>query len=122
MTERLTPSILENLPYLVVVILVWYSAAVERNLWSVRNRQDVVHYLTAVSKAVGDACVFCVFVMVLFTRGKLDHAFLVVFCLFTLVFLLVFRFGLRLAIHELRNLGYNQQRAIIVGANERCRR
>jgi exopolysaccharide biosynthesis polyprenyl glycosylphosphotransferase len=135
MTEPLTPSILANLPYLVVVILVWYSAAVERNLWSVRNRQDVVHYLTAVTKAVGDACVFCVFVMVLFTRSGventrnglengqvgLDHAFLVVFCLFTLVFLLVFRFGLRLAIHELRSLGYNQQRAVIVGANERCR-
>lgn len=121
MTDPLTPAILGNLPYLAVVILVWYSAAVERNLWSVRSRQDVVHYLTAVTKAVGDACVFCVFVMVLFTRGGLDHAFLVVFCLFTLVFLLVFRFGLRLAIHELRNLGYNQQRTVIVGANERCR-
>jgi exopolysaccharide biosynthesis polyprenyl glycosylphosphotransferase len=121
MTEPLTPSILANLPYLMVVILVWYSAAVERNLWSVRSRQDVIHYLTAVTKAVGDACVFCVFVMVLFTRGGLDHAFLVVFCLFTLVFLLVFRFGLRLAIHELRNMGYNQQRTVIVGANERSR-
>lgn len=121
MTEHLTPSILKNLPYLIVVLLVWYSAAVERNLWSVRNRQDVVHYLTAVTKAVGDACVFCVFVMVLFTRGGLDHRFLVVFCLCTLVFLLLFRFGLRLAIHELRNLGYNKQRAVIVGCNERCR-
>lgn len=139
LVEPLWPSIKENLPYLFVVILVWYSAAVERNLWSVRNRQDVVHYLTAVTKAVGDACVFCVFVMVLFTRsgatspaesaalgvlaprGGLDHAFLVVFCLFTLVFLLAFRFGLRLAIHELRNLGYNQQRTVIVGANERTR-
>lgn len=128
MTKPLMPPILQNLPYLIVVILVWYSAAVERNLWGVRNRQDVVHYLTTVTKAVGDACVFCVFVMVLFTRSDaensregLDHTFLVVFCLFTLVFLLVFRFGLRLAIHELRNLGYNQQRAVIVGANERCR-
>jgi exopolysaccharide biosynthesis polyprenyl glycosylphosphotransferase len=134
MTEPLTPSMVENLPYLIVVILVWYSAAVERDLWGVRNRQDVVHYLTAVTKAVGDACVFCVFVMVLFTGGDdaaetvaneakngLNHEFLVVFCLATLVFLLMFRFGLRLAIHELRNLGYNQQRAVIVGANERCR-
>lgn len=134
LTEPLTPSMVKNLPYLIVVILVWYSAAVERNLWGVRNRQDVVHYLTAVTKAVGDACVFCVFVMVLFTgqddvaktpatesQNGLNHEFLVVFCLATLVFLLLFRFGLRLAIHELRNLGYNQQRAVIVGANERCR-
>lgn len=131
MTAPLVPAIKRNLPYLLVVVLVWYSAAVERNLWSVRSRQDVVHYLAAVTKAVGDACVFCVFVMVLFTRSRdavessvqrgFDHTFLVVFCLSTLVLLLLFRFGLRLAIHELRSLGYNQQRTIVVGANERCR-
>lgn len=121
MIDPLMPSAIKNLPYLAVVILVWSSAAVERNLWSVRSRQDVVHYLTAVTKAVGDACVFCVFVMVLFTTGRLDHIFLMVFCIFTLLFLLLFRFGLRLAIHEMRNLGYNQQRTVIVGANERCR-
>jgi len=119
LTDPLMPQILANLPYLFVVILVWYSAALERNLWSVRNRQDVVHYLSTVTKAVGDACVFCVFVMVLFTRGGLDHKFLVMFCLSTLILLLVFRFILRLLIHEMRRLGYNQQRTVIVGANER---
>lgn len=121
LTDPLLPPVLENLPYLVVVILVWYSAAVERHLWSVRYRQDVVHYLTAVVKAVGDACVMCVFVMVLFTRGRLDHQFLVVFCVGTLVFLLLFRFVLRMAIHHLRKLGYNQQRTVVVGANDRSR-
>lgn len=122
MTEPLGPAILGNLPYLFVVILVWYGAAIERGLWGVRNRQDVVHYLTTVGKAVGDACVFCVFVMVLLTRGDgLDHKFLVLFCLFTLLFLLLFRFGVRLAIHQLRSLGYNQQRTLVVGANERSR-
>ena len=118
-TDPLLPPILANLPYLLVVILVWYSAALERNLWGNRNRQEMVHYLTTVTKAVGDACVFCVFVMVLFTRGGLDHKFLVTFCMATLLLLLLFRFVLRLLIHELRRMGYNQQRAIIVGANER---
>lgn len=121
LTEHLTGPVLENLPYLFVVILVWYSAALERNLWGVRNRQDVVHYLTTVTKAVGDACVFCVFVMVLFTRGQLDRWFLVLFCVATLVLLLLFRFVLRLAIHYFRNLGYNRQRTVIVGSNERTR-
>lgn len=122
LTEPIWPAVRENLPYLAVMLLVWYSAAFERGLWSVRNRQDVVHYLSAVTKAVGDACVICVFVMVLFTRGALNQVFLVVFCLSTLAFLLMFRFGLRLIVHKLRDFGYNQQRAAIVGANERTRR
>src|SRR5690606_32726950 len=121
MTEPLTPAIVGNLPYLLVVTLVWYSAALERNLWNIRNRQDVVPYLTTVTKAVGDACVFCVFVMVLFTRGVLDHTFLVVFCLCTLAFLLLFRFMLRLGIHQFRKMGYNTQRVVVVGANDRTR-
>lgn len=133
--DPILPAVLSNLPYLFVVILVWYSAALERNLWSVRNRQDVIHYLTTVTKAVGDACVFCVFIMVLFTRGQADsgavvepavapglnQTFLVVFCVATLVILLLFRFLFRLFIHGLRNLGYNQQRIAIVGANARTR-
>src|SRR5690606_28520614 len=32
-----------------------------------------------------------------------------------------FRFGLRIVIHEFRNLGYNQQLTVIVGINERTR-
>lgn len=119
--KPLGTAVWKNLPYLFVVILVWYSAAMERNLWSVRNRQDMIHYLATVTKAVGDACVFCVFVMVLFTRGGLDQTFLVEFCVFTLVFLLLFRFLLRVAIRELRNRGYNHQRTVIVGANDRTR-
>jgi len=119
LTDPLTPNILANLPYLLVVILVWYAAALERQLWSTTRRQDVVHYLATVTKAVGDACVFCVFVMVLFTRGGLDHTFLVVFCAATLVYLLAFRLALRLIIRELRNLGVNRHRVLIVGANER---
>jgi exopolysaccharide biosynthesis polyprenyl glycosylphosphotransferase len=121
MTQPLRGPIVDNLLYLFVVIFVWYGAAIERNLWSVRSRQDVVHYLSTVTKAVGDACVVCVFVMVVFTRGVLDQTFLVAFCLSTLVFLLGFRFGLRLFIHQLRHLGYNQQRTVVVGANERTR-
>ena len=119
LTDPLLPNIRENLPYLFVVILVWYGAALERHLWSPTRRQDVVHYLAAVTKAVGDACVFCVFVMVLLTRGGMDHTFLVVFCAATLLYLLAFRLVLRLAIRELRNLGINNHRVILVGANER---
>ncbi len=119
LTEPLLPNFGANLLYLLVVVLVWYGAAVERHLWSPTRRQDVVHYLAAVTKAVGDASVFCVFVMVLFTRGGLNHTFLVVFCAGTLVYLLVFRLILRVAIRELRNMGVNNHRVVIVGANER---
>ena len=119
LTDPLLPNVLTNLPYLLVVTLVWYGAALERHLWSASRRQDVVHYLATVTKAVGDACVFCVFVMVLFTRGGLDHTFLVVFCAATLVYLLLFRLATRLVIREIRNLGFNRNRVIIIGANDR---
>lgn len=118
-TDPLTPKILENLPYLAVVVLVWYGAALERHLWSPTRRQDVVHYLAAVTKAVGDACVFCVFVMVLFTRGGLDHQFLVVFCTATLVYLLAFRLAARVVIRELRSFGVNKHQVALIGANAR---
>lgn len=127
--KPLLPEVRTNLLYLFVVILVWFAAAFERHLWSPTRRQDVIHYLATVTKAVGDACVFCVFVMVLFTRsgvtddgqkfGGLDHMFLVVFCATTLIYLLTFRLSLRLIVRELRNLGVNSHRVLIVGANER---
>ncbi|MCF6285559.1 MAG: hypothetical protein L3K26_10265, partial [Candidatus Hydrogenedentes bacterium] len=116
LTDFILPDFKANFPYLIVVVLVWYGAALERHLWSPTRRQDVIHYLSAVTKAVGNACVFCVFVMVLFTRSKvdggmppeepgafdlfvhggLDHKFLVIFCGATLVYLLVFRLIVRL--------------------------
>jgi exopolysaccharide biosynthesis polyprenyl glycosylphosphotransferase len=119
LTDPILPSVQANIPYLIVVVLVWYGAALERHLWSPTRRQDVIHYLSAVTKAVGNACVFCVFVMVLFTRGGLDHTFLVVFCVATLIYLLAFRLVLRLSIRELRNLGINNHRVMLVGANDR---
>jgi exopolysaccharide biosynthesis polyprenyl glycosylphosphotransferase len=119
LTELVLPNVKANIGYLFVVIAVWYGAALERHLWSPIRRQDVIHYLAAVTKAVGDACVFCVFVMVLFTRGGLDHTFLVVLCSATLVYLLTFRMVTRLSIRELRSLGINNARIIIVGANDR---
>jgi exopolysaccharide biosynthesis polyprenyl glycosylphosphotransferase len=119
LTDPVLPNVKANLLYLFVVVLVWSGAALERQLWSPTRRQDVVHYLATVTKAVGDACVFCVFVMVLFSRGSLDHQFLVVFCTSTLIYLLGFRLALRVAIRELRNVGVNRHQVVIVGANER---
>ena len=112
-------SAVNNLPYLVVFVLVWFSAAIDRRLWSTRTIEGLAPDLSVVTKAVADAAMFGVFFMVLFTPEGLPRRFLVAFCFATLAALLVCRVAVRLLLLALHRLGRDLRRAVIVGANER---
>ncbi len=108
-----------NIPYLLIFGLVWFSAAIERRLWSLRWADGLMSYLTAITKAIGDATIFSVVFMALFTRTGLEHNFLVTYCLLNFVVLLSFRMCIRYLLHQMRRVGYFTRNAIIVGANPR---
>lgn len=108
------------LPYLVIVAVVWYGAAIDRRLWNARANKRFASYLNAVARAVGMATIFCVFCMALFTREGLDRQFLLFFGLSTLFLLLVVRSAIRAATMAQHVLGYGMRRCLIVGANTRA--
>lgn len=109
------------LPYLLIVIVVWFASAIERRLWSTRVQQDFVSYLIAVTKAMGTATIICVFGTALFTPEGLNRDFLVAFCFTSLVLLLVTRSGVLGLLGVMRRMGTNLRRCVIVGANDRTK-
>ena len=112
-------SLVNYLPYLLIFILVWSGSAIDRRLWTTRFSEGLESYLVAVSKAVGDALVICVFIMVLFTPEGLPRDFLVTFCFATLLVLLAFRFSIQALFAQVHRAGYDLRRVVIVGANPR---
>jgi exopolysaccharide biosynthesis polyprenyl glycosylphosphotransferase len=121
--RTVVPYILTNyLPYLIVFILVWLGAAIDRQLWNPRSDVGLVPYLVAVTKAVGNAAVGCAFFMVLFMPEGLPRSFLIAFCLATWLCVLVFRTGIHWALLGVRILGRSVRRTLIIGANERAAR
>ena len=76
-------SLVQHVPYMLIFIVVWYSAALDQRLWGSRRGEGMMAYLFAVTKAVGDATIFCVFVMAMFRRQGIEREFLVTFCLAT---------------------------------------
>ncbi len=112
-------SLTNYLLYLLIFVLVWFGAAIDRRLWTSRPSESLADYLVAVTKAVGDALVICVFIMVLLTPEGLPRDFLVAFCFATLLLLLSFRFAMRTLFAQLHRAGYGVRHAIVVGANQR---
>jgi exopolysaccharide biosynthesis polyprenyl glycosylphosphotransferase len=112
-------SLTNYLPYLLIFVLVWSGSAIDRRLWTTRPAEGLESYLVAVTKAVCDALVICVFIMVLFTPEGLPRDFLVSFCFGTLLVLLAFRFSVRVLFTQIHRVGYDLRRVVIVGANPR---
>lgn len=108
-----------HIPYLLIFCLIWFSAAIERRLWSLRWADGLLSYLTGITKAIGDATILSVVFMALFTRTGLEHDFLVIYCLLTFITLLSFRVCIRYMLHQMRRIGYFTRNAILVGANPR---
>lgn len=105
--------------YLVIFVAVWWGAAVDDRLWGSRRSETLSGYLSIVTKAVGDALVFSVFVMALFTERGIERDFLVAFSLGTLAVMLVYRSCVRVILWQLRAHQFNLQRILVVGANDR---
>lgn len=112
-------SLVIYLPYLLIFVLVWFSAAIDRQLWTSRPAGLLTEYLIAVTKAVGDAVIICIFIMVVLTPEGIPRNFLVAFCFTTLLFLLLLRSLMRFLFAQLRRAGYGVRRVVVIGANQR---
>ena len=119
LTDTFLKGIISNLPYLIIFTLIWFGAAFERRLWRPNQIEGLVTYLTTVTKAAGDAAVFCVLVMVLLMRPIADREFLFYYCFGTLFTLLAMRVALQMILRQIRSAGFNLKRTAIVGANDR---
>ncbi len=115
-----TAHLVSHTPYLGILVIVWLAAAAERGLWNIRQREGIAAYLSALTKAVGDSTVFCVFVMALFTRDGLEREFLVTLCLTSLTSLLFARGMVRLVLKQLWQSGMGLRTSVIIGANDRA--
>ncbi len=119
LTERLSRSAFEHLPYLLIFMVVWFAAAIDQRLWSLRWNETLEQYLAAVTKTAANATIFCVVAMALFSEQQLAREVLLWFCILTLVVLLLFRALVRATMWELRRRGRLLRRIVVVGANER---
>ncbi len=104
-------------PYLIIFLILWFTAAVDQRLFGPRRNEDATSYLVTVTKTVANATVVSVFVMALFTESGVQRDFLVLFCLLTLGFMLALRATTRLLFWVLPRGG--AARVLIVGANNR---
>ncbi|MBI2425840.1 MAG: sugar transferase [Candidatus Hydrogenedentes bacterium] len=106
-------------PYLAVFVVIWFGTALDERLWSIRGNQSINAYLYALLKAVGNAALFCVFIMIIFRPEGVEREFLAAFCLATLAILVSVRAAIRLVFWKLRDMGFDIKRTILIGANDR---
>jgi exopolysaccharide biosynthesis polyprenyl glycosylphosphotransferase len=115
-------SLMNHLPFLAVMILTWYAAAIERRLWRWRTVESLGPCAFSLLKAVGNAAVVCGFLLAVIIPGvPATRRFIVAFCALAFVALLAFRVSSRF----LTRLSYlakrNIRRVAVVGANERTK-
>ena len=108
--------------YYAILVVFWFCGAMDRGLWESARTEEVGTYLFAMLRALVGAMVVSVFIMAFFAAPGLEHRFLTVFYLAAMVFVLLFRFVLQVGVMVLRAGGYNHQRVLFVGANERTAR
>ncbi len=120
-TPDLTALYMWNyLPFAIVLLLVWYAAAVEWRLWRWRSVEPLAPAAFGLSKAVGNAAVVSGFLLAVAIPGaRSTRLFLLTFFCLSFVGLLLLRAGMRLMTRISFRMGYRLRRVVIVGANER---
>ena len=120
-----TPAIMElalvnYLPFLGVMLVTWYAAAIERRLWRWRTVEPVGAFVFELLMAVGSATILCGFLMAVLLPGIHSmRQFLALFCVLTFTSLLTFRLSARFLTRIFYILGYRIRRVVVVGVNER---
>ena len=108
--------------YYAILVVFWFCEAMDRGLWESARTEEVTTYLFSMLRALVGAMVVSVFIMAFFAAPGLEHAFLTVFYLAAIVFVLVLRFAVQMSVMVLRAAGHNHQRVLVIGANERTAR
>jgi exopolysaccharide biosynthesis polyprenyl glycosylphosphotransferase len=113
-------SLTNHLPFLVVLLLAWYAAAVDGRLWRWRTVEPLGPCAFGLLRAAGNAAVVCGFLLAVFVPGvPSTRRFLVAFFVLSFVALLLFRISARFLTRVLYLMGFGIRRVLVVGANER---
>lgn len=112
-------GLVSNLPYLLVFVVVWFSAAIGERLFTERANLTWADFSMSVLKATGDATIFGVFVMTLLAAEGVDREFLFYFTLAAAAVLLAAHGLFHVVRKSLQGMGRLRQRALVIGANDR---
>jgi len=108
------------LPFMAVLLIVWYAAAIERHLWRWRSTEPMSTAAFGLLKAMGTAIVICGFLLAIYVPGvESARRFLVAFCVLSFLFLFSFRIAVRVLSKFVYRFNYLVREVLIVGTNER---
>ncbi|MBI4559368.1 MAG: sugar transferase [Candidatus Hydrogenedentes bacterium] len=117
--QRFVQCATSHLPYLIIVYIVWYAAAIDQRLYLSRRSEELTAQLFGATKAVFVSLIFSTFIIAVFAQRGLERGFVIAFGATDLLLVVGFRLFLRVSIWDLRRRGYNFRQVLIVGANER---
>lgn len=106
-------------PYLVTYAVVWCGAAADQRLFVSRRSEALVTLLFSMARAFFTTFLFTAFLLAIFLQDGIDRLFFLFYSLIALTALLSFRLTIGISLSKLRRLGFNAQRIIVIGANER---
>ncbi len=106
-------------PYLATYAVVWCGAAADQRLFVSRRSEALVSLLYSMARAFFTTFLFTAFLLAIFLQSGIDRLFFLLYSLFALSALLSFRLTIGISLSKLRRLGFNAQRIIVIGANER---
>ena len=111
-----------RLPYLGILLVLWYGAAIHQRLYLPGRSDDLLPLLASATKAVMNTLVVGVFYLAVFSSHPVDREFVFTFGIGMFAVIVSFRAILRFSLWGLRLRGYNAHHILVIGANERTSR
>ena len=118
-TPSLSKDMIEHLGFYAIFLMFWCWIAIDAGLWQVGHTEDLGCYLILMFRAAVGAAAFSALVTVPIANKVLEREFLAVFCINTIVAIILLHTlvrGARMAAHA---CGYGMQSVLVVGANAR---
>jgi len=109
-------------PFLVVLLSVWYIAAVDQRLYLPRRGDDLLPHLFAIMKTALTALLVSVFLCTFLLSGVMQREILVVAGTGILLSVLLVHTLVRLGVWGLHRRGLSAHRILLVGANDTTKR
>ena len=110
-----------EMAYTLIFLLAWPFIAAHYHLFISRRRDTLAAVFADVARAVLATIIFSAFVVTFFADITLERAFLVWFCVGTLVAIGVFRGSEQVLLWSLRSHGKNVRQILVIGANPRTK-
>ncbi len=112
-------TLMLDAPYLVAFGAYWLAQSLRASFWDARRIEHFGSLIIAVSRALGEAFIFCIFVMMILAPEDISHRFLAAFGVAVWAGIVLLHLLIRLAKRLRWSLSIALRRVAIIGANER---